>query len=291
MPNHARCCVGFCDNDKRFPDLLVVKSHVRDLKFHRWPKDPKLADLWTRQVLRGRSDNFKPEPGSEGTFVCSNHFPEGKRTPKNPSTDYPSLFLTLSDFLQKPSPKKRKFRDYLSRESETESDDSEESAAETSCEAKDDYDQTGSAHFDLDFRVSMRFEQISVESDVRTFTGLPSSNCFKCIFEYLKPKAQYMQYWRGPKQTAREAPKTNPFFSKSRPGPTRKLTLEQEFLLTLMKLKLGLIHEDLAFRFMISATTVSSVFITWIKLMSKDKVPKFSSCTLMQSELNIESSV
>ena len=124
MPNHARCCVGFCDNDKRFPDLLVVKSHVRDLKFHRWPKDPKLADLWTRQVLRGRSDNFKPEPGSEGTFVCSNHFPEGKRTPKNPSTDYPSLFLTLSDFLQKPSPKKRKVRDYLSRESETESDDS-----------------------------------------------------------------------------------------------------------------------------------------------------------------------
>ena len=40
MPKHARCCVGFCDNDKRFPNLLVVRSHVKELKFHRWPKDP-----------------------------------------------------------------------------------------------------------------------------------------------------------------------------------------------------------------------------------------------------------
>ena len=99
MPKHARCCVGFCDNDKRFPNLLVVRSHVKELKFHRWPKDPNLAELWRKQVAKGRSDNFNPEPGSEGTFVCSNHFPEGTRTRHNPSTDYPSVFLTLSDFL------------------------------------------------------------------------------------------------------------------------------------------------------------------------------------------------
>ena len=37
-----------------------------------------------------------------------------------------------------------------------------------------------------------------------------------------------------------------------------------------MKLKLGLINEDLAFRFMVSLITVSSVFIKWIKLMSKE---------------------
>ena len=104
MPKHARCCVGFCDNDKRFPNLLVVRSHLKELKFHRWPKDPNLAELWRKQVAKGRSDNFNPEPGSEGTFVRSNHFPEGTRTRHNPSTDYPSVFLTLSDFLNKPSP-------------------------------------------------------------------------------------------------------------------------------------------------------------------------------------------
>ena len=109
MPKHTRCCVGFCDNEKRFPNLLVVRSH-------RWPKDPNLAELWRKQVAKGRSDNFNPEPGSEGTFVCSNHFPEGTRTRHNPSTDYPSVFLTLSDFLNKPSPKKRKVSERLDSE-------------------------------------------------------------------------------------------------------------------------------------------------------------------------------
>ena len=52
MPKHARCCVGFCDNDKRFPNLLVVRSHVKELKSHRWPKDPNLAELWRKQVAK-----------------------------------------------------------------------------------------------------------------------------------------------------------------------------------------------------------------------------------------------
>ena len=63
MPKHARCCVGFCDSNKRFPHLLVVRFHVKELKFHRWPKDPNLAELWRKQVAKGRSDNFNPEPG------------------------------------------------------------------------------------------------------------------------------------------------------------------------------------------------------------------------------------
>ena len=83
-----------------------------------------------------------------------------------------------------------------------------------------------------------------------------------------------MQYWRGPKHTTREAPQDHcePGIGlpKCRTGPGRKLDLEQEFLLTMMKLKLGLINEDLAFRFMVSSTTISSVFIIWIKLMSKE---------------------
>lgn len=83
-----------------------------------------------------------------------------------------------------------------------------------------------------------------------------------------------MQYWRGPKQTTREAPQDNSDpgigLPKCRPGPGRKLDLEQEFFSTIMKLKLDLINEDLAFRFMVSSTTASSVFITWIKLMSKE---------------------
>lgn len=57
-------------------------------------------------------------------------------------------------------------------------------------------------------------------------------------------------------------------FAKGRPG--RKLRLEHEFLLTLMNLRLALLTIDLGFRFHVSATTGSSIFITWIKLISKE---------------------
>ena len=63
-PKHARCCVGYYDNHKRFPNLLVImRSHIKEQKFHRWPKEPNLAELWRKQVARGRSDNFNPESG------------------------------------------------------------------------------------------------------------------------------------------------------------------------------------------------------------------------------------
>ena len=271
MPKHARCCVGFCDNDKRFPNLLVVRSHVKELKVHRWPKDSNLAELWRKQVAKGRSDNFNREPGSESTFVSSNHFPKGKKTRHNPSADYPSVFLSLSDFLNKPSSKKRKVSERLAGEENKDEVTTAEGTVEPADNEEDDLDDLD--HSDLHLRVPMRFEQISREADVKTFTGLPSTKCFKCIFDHLL-KAQHMQYWGGPKQTAREAPQDHCdpgiVLPKCGPGPGLKLDLEQEFLLTMIKLKLGLINEDLAFRFMVSSTTVSSVFIAWIKLMSKE---------------------
>ena len=81
---------------------------MKNLTFHKWPVDPKLAEIWRKQVAKTRGDVFNPLPDASGTFVCSNHFPLGRRTPENPKTDYPSIFMTVSDYLQKKSPKKRK---------------------------------------------------------------------------------------------------------------------------------------------------------------------------------------
>jgi hypothetical protein len=52
-----------------------------------------------------------------------------------------------------------------------------------------------------------------------------------------------------------------------KPGPGRKLKLELELLLVMMRLRLGLLVHHLACRFHISDSLVSSIFITWIKLM------------------------
>ena len=80
-----------------------------------------------------------------------------------------------------------------------------------------------------------------------------------------------MHYWKGPRQTLKEAPMRysmdddpNLFF---KPGPGRKLKLELELLLVMMRLRLGLLVHDLACRFQISDSLISSIFITWIKLM------------------------
>ena len=56
----------------------------------------------------------------------------------------------------------------------------------------------------------------------------------------------------------------------SRKWPMKKLSLEQEFLLIMMRLHLGLLQEDLAWGFHLFHTTVSKVGTTWTKLLSKE---------------------
>ena len=56
----------------------------------------------------------------------------------------------------------------------------------------------------------------------------------------------------------------------SNDGPAIKLSLLQELLLTLIKIRLNLLNDDLAFRFQIFNGKVSQIFLTWIKLLSKE---------------------
>ena len=271
MPKHARCAVGYCDNDKRYTDLQQKRSHVDTLVFHKWPKDPQLAEVWRKQIAKSRSDAFNPTPGAQGTFVCSNHFPLGNRTPNNPATDFPSVFLTLSDYHHASTPKKRK------RNKMQEEDEATSSKQISSDSDSDDHmEENPGVDTDIAVKVPLGFEQFTREFEVKLYTGLNSTESFKCVFNFLLPKAQNMQYWRGAKQTEKEAPKgtATPFQlfagTGKKSGPPRKLSLEQEILLTLMKLRLALLTEDLAFRFDVSSATASSIFITWIKLMSKE---------------------
>ena len=49
----------------------------------------------------------------------------------------------------------------------------------------------------------------------------------------------------------------------------KKLSQRDEFLLTLIRLRLGLLNEDLAERFGVSPTLCSYIFTTWMKLLTK----------------------
>ena len=69
--------------------------------------------------------------------------------------------------------------------------------------------------------------------------------------------------WRGPrvKSSIVRRSKNSP----KKIGPKSKLSGGEEFLLCLMKIRLGLLHEDLANRFSISKTLASRIFSTWVK--------------------------
>ncbi|XP_074654491.1 uncharacterized protein LOC141908365 [Tubulanus polymorphus] len=108
----------------------------------------------------------------------------------------------------------------------------------------------------------LRFEDLTREMDVRFYTGFEGTAIFNMVFSWLLPEARIMKHWRGRVQTT--------VTDSSKRGPGRKLDIEQEFLLVMIKLRLNLFTGDLASRFRVSKSTVSRIFHTWICLLSRE---------------------
>ena len=52
-------------------------------------------------------------------------------------------------------------------------------------------------------------------------------------------------------------------------GPACKLTKYNEFLITLMKISLGLLNKDIGDRFKVFHTLISQIFSTWLRATVK----------------------
>lgn len=74
-----------------------------------------------------------------------------------------------------------------------------------------------------------------------------------------------MKYWNGP-NGANE--KNYQQGLKNKPGPSRKLTLFHEFILTLVRFRLGLVGFLLSDISGISNSRVSQIFVTWITFLA-----------------------
>ncbi|XP_034048874.1 uncharacterized protein LOC117530048 [Thalassophryne amazonica] len=92
------------------------------------------------------------------------------------------------------------------------------------------------------------------------WTGFPNHLMFMAVFSWLSYKASTMTYWMGT-QMAEKTPRRN--------GRNVEwcLTLQEEFFLTMVRLKTGFVLRDLAQRFGVSESSVRSIFTTWINLM------------------------
>ncbi|CAH3116363.1 unnamed protein product [Porites lobata] len=98
------------------------------------------------------------------------------------------------------------------------------------------------------------------DDSVKFYTGIPTLGCFNLISELIKPEAEKLKYWDKNKNKQMKYQTT----SNSKPGPKRSLTLTEELVLTLVRLRLGLMGRQLADTFSVSQSQLSRVFTTWV---------------------------
>lgn len=93
-------------------------------------------------------------------------------------------------------------------------------------------------------------------------TGIKTVALFTKLHDFIVPFVR--RRWRGTKGTTSTL-RRNFFSVPKRMGPARKLPSKDEFLLLLMRLRLGLLEKDLATRFNISEGLVSAIFRSWLR--------------------------
>ncbi|XP_065642488.1 uncharacterized protein LOC136074115 [Hydra vulgaris] len=113
-------------------------------------------------------------------------------------------------------------------------------------------------------KLKQKFSWRLVNNDKRMnfYTGISSIAIFNVIFGLLKPFLPSIRYWRGPKHS-RSKVKQLKSISKC-----KLLSHKEEFLMTLMRLRLGLLNEDIADRFDISKALCSNIFTTFIRIIA-----------------------
>ena len=117
------------------------------------------------------------------------------------------------------------------------------------------------------FRKTLQF--ITSDSKVRTYTvqAFVSVQAFEDLHQMVNRKASPMRYWSNSKKNVR-SPKRAYKKTPQKPGTSRKLTMKEELLMTLMKLKLRVINQLSADMFGVSLSVVSQILSTWIKFLA-----------------------
>jgi len=106
---------------------------------------------------------------------------------------------------------------------------------------------------------------IKTDEKMNFYTGITSIAIFEAVYKMLLPLIPSITFWRGTKKVVSQVVRPK---KKRMTTSIRKLTPKNELLLTLMRLRLGLLNEDLADRFGISPATCSETFKTWISFLS-----------------------
>ncbi|CAN7949879.1 unnamed protein product [Ixodes hexagonus] len=99
------------------------------------------------------------------------------------------------------------------------------------------------------------------DDDILFYTGLPRYSSFVFLLEFLDPGENGKNIKRHQKASSGGHP------SHESRGRRRKVTVENQLFLVLVKLHLGLFHQHLGHLFSVSTSTVSRIFSSWVDFM------------------------
>ena len=124
----------------------------------------------------------------------------------------------------------------------------------------------------IDVKCKKPFDMTNLKDDktVIFYTGVPTLNAFNALFSYLEPMARRIKLWKGAKTVSHIIRKFK--CTPKKFGPSRSLSAKEEFVLVLMKIKLGLLNMDLAQRFGLASSSVTRILNSWFPFLAKELV-------------------
>ena len=254
------------------------------LSFHRVPRNKKVLKQWVHNIGRAQLAI------NDSTRVCSEHFVDSRGRKLRPD-EVPTLNLPLlTTNVSQPAPRRPLVR-YLLPEKGGKAES--EVVPITSMSTAVNTDLTGayieSLEKELDLvkeelkqkkqNVHFRLQHISNDdAKVRFYTGFSTISALRACYDYLGPSVNHLKYWSSSLVTDESSMKSNT-------GRKRILPPMEEFFLVLVRLRLGLLEEDLAYRFGVSQSTVSRIIITWINFLylQLKQIPLWSPKALVMS--------
>ena len=293
MPKPVNCCVPGCFNNFR---------NSTGLQYYRIPKDSRLRTEYVRLI---RNKTLKLN--SDNTRICSEHFEGGRKM--NPD-NLPSIFpWTKAKESRRQLIRKEPLQRQNLQQSEPSAMEMETTTTNineepftvfvdegTQCSAHQpsfvdqgtqtevfgfiDIKQHESTILELNHTIERLTKQVNQlnhqlqefrfdidnfkdsASDISFYTGFSDYETLMLCYSIVEESSKNLNYGSYVKQT-----------DGGKIGRRRKLSNFQEFIMVLVKLRLGLFNRDLAYRFKVSENTVSLIFRTWIRFLRVELEP------------------
>ena len=275
MPKHDHCCVPRCKNRR---------ENEPDWSFHTFPSDPEMKKKWVHAIRRDEKEGVFVITGN--TVLCSKHFtesdyypsvsgaPKEACCPRLRKTSVPSRF----SFGSEPAPERPSREDRLAsgrvRAEQVAARPSKRKRGETDRERqlslmlsqwKATAEMYRKQNQSLVAEVAMLKSQLFKYDNIKDhpeqlayLTGLSPSN-WSLLWKFLKASEINV--------VSRQASRTLGRLIARGSGRKSTISPEDQLLITMMRLRLGRMENELAYQFGCTEATVSRIFTKWLNFL------------------------